>query len=601
MAAAIDIAAYSDVMVVLATAAIAVPLLQKAKINPVLGYLLCGVTLGPQGLGGLIQQWPALFWITVDDPARLATLAELGITFLLFIIGLELAPQRLWTMRRLVFGLGSLQVIVCAVALGLLAHAAGQTAAAATVIGFSLALSSTAIVIELLAAQNRLSLSTGRASFAILLLQDLAVIPLLLLVPILAPGDHGSILQGLATAFAQAVFAIGLVGIVGYAVLRPLFRLVASNGGSDLFVAAVLLVAVGSGVLTASAGASMALGAFVAGLMLAETEYRKAIEATIEPIKGLLLGVFFFSVGASLDVSVVATQPLLIAAGVAGLVLIKGVIIAALTRGFGFSWPVAARTGAILGPGGEFALIVLGLATTAGLVEAKTGAQLLAMTSLSMALIPVLDAIAQRLFAIPSARPADPALLATPGDEKPVAIVVGYGRVGALVSSMLDVHSVPHLVTEKRPDLVSDARSSGQPVYFGDATTPQFLERCGLADAKAVIITIHDWKATDEIVAAVRAARPDVTIVARARDADHARHLYEIGVTDAVPETIEASLQLSEAALVDLGIPTGPVIASIHDKRDEFRHALQAAAKQAGRSGSKGLRAKSKGGTGSAN
>ncbi len=594
MAAPIDMAAYSDVLVVLATAAVAVPLLQRAKINPVLGYLLCGVALGPQGLGGLVGHWPALFWITVDDPARLATLAELGIAFLLFIIGLELAPQRLWTMRRLVFGLGSLQVIACAVALGLLAQAAGQTAAAATIIGFSLALSSTAIVIELLAAQNRLSLSTGRASFAILLLQDLAVIPLLLLVPILAPGDHGSIWQGLATAFVQAVLAIGLVAAVGYAVLRPLFRLVASHGGGDLFVAAVLLVAVGSGVMTALAGASMALGAFVAGVMLAETEYRKAIEATIEPIKGLLLGVFFFSVGASLDLSVVATDPLMIAASVAGLILIKGVIIAVLARAYGFPWPVAARTGAILGPGGEFALIVLGLATTAGIIAAKSGAQLLAVTSLSMALIPVLDALAQRVFRIPLARPTDPALLAMPEDPNPVALVVGYGRVGALVSDMLDVHHVRHVVTEKRPDLVSDARTAGRPVYFGNATTPQFLERCGLGTAKAVIITIHDWKATDEIVEAVRAARPNVTIVARARDADHARHLYEIGVTDAVPETIEASLQLSEAALVDLGIATGPVIASIHEKRDEFRHALQAAAGKAGRTVSHGLRAKSK-------
>jgi monovalent cation:H+ antiporter-2, CPA2 family len=593
MAAPLDIAAYSDVVVVLATAAVAIPLLQRLRINPVLGYLLTGVVLGPHLLGSLVKAYPALFWVTVDDPARLTALAELGVVFLLFIIGLELSPQRLWTMRRLVFGLGSLQIVLCGLAIAGVALMLGQSPEAATLIGFSLALSSTAIVIEMLSAQNRLAASTGRASFAILLMQDLAVIPLLLLVPILGTGGEASILRGIAMAIGQALLAIVVVGGLGYAVLRPLFRLVASNESQDLFVAAVLLVAVGSGMLTALAGASMALGAFVAGLLLAETEYRKAIETTIEPIKGLLLGVFFFSVGASLDLSVVAASPHIVLAGVGALILLKGALIALLTRLFGFSWTVAARTGAILGPGGEFALIVLGLALTAGILDQKTNALLLAITSLSMALIPLLDAFAQRAFPIAPMKLTDPALLAAPQDVAPSAIVVGYGRVGGLVSDMLTVHGVPHLITEKRPDLVGEGRTSGKTIYFGDATLPHFLERCGLKQAKAVIITIHDWAATDEIVAAIRSASATVTIVARARDAEHAKHLYETGVTDAVPETIEASLQLSEAALVDLGIPAGPVIASIHEKRDEFRAALQTAAGQAGRNDTRGLRAKS--------
>ncbi len=589
MAATHDIGVYKDLMAVLGAAAIAVPLLQRAKINPVLGYLLAGVALGPQALGGQTASYPFLEWVSVSEPENLAPFAALGVTFLLFIIGLELSLQRLWTMRRLVFGLGSLQVLLSAGAIGLAAHALGAPASAAVLIGLSLALSSTAIVIELLAAQNRLALGTGRTSFAILLMQDLAVVPLLMLVPILAPGQANSLLFNLGIAFGQSLLAIGAIIAIGFVVLRPLFRLVASSESQDLFVAAVLLVAVGSGVLTAAAGLSMALGAFVAGLLLAETEYRRAIESTIEPVKGLLLGVFFFAVGANLDLSVLLSNPIALLLAVVALVVVKGLIAAGLVRLYGFGWPIAAKTGALIGPGGEFAFIVIGLAIASGVVDAATGAFVLAVTSLSMVLIPLLDAAARRIFPAKTAAPVDPALLALPAhDDTVVAIVVGHGRVGALVSAMLKIHNVRHIVTEKRADLVAEARAAGKPVYFGDAMMPQFLEHCGLKTAKAVIITIHDWQATDVIVAAARQTHPGVAIVARARDADHARHLYEIGVTDAVPETIEASLQLSEAALVDLGIPAGPVIASIHEKRDEFRHALQEAAQTAGRSTSRG-------------
>ncbi len=470
----------------------------------------------------------------------------------------------------------------------------GQSAEAATVIGLSLALSSTAIVIELLSSQNRMAASTGRASFAILLMQDLAVIPLLILVPLLSSGGGASLGSGLVMAFGQALVAIGLIVAVGYVVLRPLFRLVASSGSQDLFIAAVLLVAVGSGIVTAAAGLSMAIGAFVAGLLLAETEYRKLIEATIEPVKGLLLGVFFFTVGAGLKLDVVHSHGFEIFAGVIIILAVKGVIAAALMRVFGFKTPIAGRTAALIAPCGEFAFIVLSLAIFNGVLDRETGAVLLALASLSMILIPLLDKFAQRLFPLPLAKPADPALAVMPAaNEEATAIVIGHGRVGALVSTMLDVHGIRHVVTEKRADLVSEARAEGRPVYYGDATNANFLMHCGVARAKAVILTIHDWAATDAIVAEIRAARPDVTIVARARDADHAKHLYEIGVSDAVPETIEASLQLTEAALVDLGVPAGPVIASIHEKRDEFRKALQTAAGQAGRQESRGLRAKS--------
>ena len=589
-----DIAVYKDTMVVLATAAVAVPLLQRLKVSPVLGYLLAGVVLGPHLLGRLAQSFAPLDWITVANPGNLNAFGELGVTFLLFIIGLELAPQRLWIMRRLVFGLGSLQIILSALVIGIVASLWGESPQASLVIGSSLALSSTAIVIELLSQQNRLSLGTGRASFSILLMQDLAVIPLLMLLPALAGGNQGALGISIALALGQALVAMGLIVAVGHVVLRPLFRLVASTESSDLFVAAVLLVAAGSGVATAAAGLSMALGAFIAGLLLAETEYRKAIETTIEPVKGLFLGFFFFTVGAGLDLQVVTENPGAVLAGLVAMLLVKGLIVAALVRAFGFNAVVAGRTAALIGPGGEFAFIVLGIAAATGILSAGTAGYVLAITSLSMALIPLLDRLSQWLFPLPVTVSTDPALQAIPAEDDAVtAVVIGHGRVGALVSSMLDVHGVSHVITEKRPDLVSDARAEGRPVFYGDALNTAFLQRCGLARAKAVIITIHDWQAADEIVRTIRSLSEKITIIARARDADHARYLYEIGVSDAVPETIEASLQLSEAALVDLGVPTGPVIASIHEKRDEFRAALQSAAGKAGRKESHGLRAKS--------
>lgn len=601
MAGTIDPAAYKDVMLVLATAAIVVPVVQRFKISPVLGFLMMGALLGPFGLGALAGAYPGMSWITVGNKDSLHTLAELGVVFLLFLIGLELSIKRLVTMRRLVFGLGGLQVIVSALVLGFVAYGLGLGAGPATIVGLSLALSSTAIVVEELSQQNRLRTATGRSSFAILLFQDLAVVPLILLVTILQPGQEGSASSAVMLAFAQATIAVGLIVAIGSILLRPLFRSVAASGNTELFVAATLLVAVGSGVVTALAGLSMALGAFIAGLLLSETEFRRAIEATIDPFKGLLLGVFFFTVGMSLDLGALVSNPWPVLAGVSGLIAIKATITMALARGFGLPWAVSFKTGLLIGPGGEFAFIVLGMAVTSGLLDPAAGAYALTVTSVSMVMIPLLDSAGQvmvRHFEERSSNPPghglDAALALMPSSEMHAkAIVVGYGRVGELVAEMLSRHGIEHVITERAPQLVRQARLDGKPVYFGDGKNTQFLARCGLADAKAVIITMHMWSEVDDLVAAIRAEWPKLVIVARARDAGHARRLYELGATDAVPETIEASLQLSEAALVGLGVPTGPVIASIHEKRDEFRHELQAAVNKIGRPESRGLRAKS--------
>jgi monovalent cation:H+ antiporter-2, CPA2 family len=417
----------------------------------------------------------------------------------------------------------------------------------------------------------------------VLLLQDLAVIPVLMFISLLAAGPSGSVLASLGRALVQAAIALAVIVVFGRVLLQPLFRIVAATRSRDLFIATALFVIIAAGVVANQAGLSMALGAFVAGLLLAETEYRKAIEATIAPFKGLLLGIFFFTVGMDIDVRELLREPYLLAAAVIGLIAVKSLIIVGLARMFRLSWPVAVEMGLLLGPGGEFAFVGIGMAAELHLIDSGLASFALAVTSVTMALTPLLS-LAGRRFAsrLRAAGAAPSELMARPSAGQKHAIVVGYGRVGKMVCTMLREHGIPYIAADFDALTVTRDRRDGHDVYYGDAADPQFLEICGLAQAAGVVITIHTPDLIDDIVEHVRALRSDVLIVSRARDADHARHLYELGATDAVPETVEASLQLSEAVLVGLGIPAGPVIASIHEKRDQLRHALQQAAREAG-------------------
>jgi CPA2 family monovalent cation:H+ antiporter-2 len=472
-----------------------------------------------------------------------------------------------------------LQITLSACVIGGLALQFGNSPAVATILGVCLALSSTAIVIEVLSNQGRLSTTVGRASFSVLLAQDLAVIPLLVLVSILGASKDGSLLANVMLALMNAALAIAAIFVVGRLLLRPLFRMVASAGSNELFVAAALFVVIGTGVIAAMAGMSMALGAFIAGLVLAETEFRKAIETTIAPFKGLLLGVFFFTVGMNIDFRELARDPLWLFASVAGLIGLKALLLTGLARLFRLPWPAAIETGLLLGPGGEFAFVGIGMAAALGLIQTQVSSFVLAVTSITMALIPVLALVARRLAPkFKTAEVLDPELTVAPEAIVDHAIVIGHGRVGQVVCAMLDRHDFRYLAIDNDARAVPEQRRNGREVYYGDASNPDFLKRCGVMSAKAVIVTMAATEAINDIVAQVRALRGDLVIVSRARDAAHARHLYAIGVTDAVPETIEASLQLSEAALFGLGRPSGLVIASIHEKRDEFRRELQQAA-----------------------
>jgi monovalent cation:H+ antiporter-2, CPA2 family len=579
----INIAAYSDALVVLGTAGILVPIVARLGFSPTLGYLLAGAILGPLGLGSFIGSVPLLYWFTVGDAKNVAGIAELGVVFLLFLIGVELSFHRLLTMRRYVFGLGGLQVLLTAGVIAGAMAALGQKPADALILGSCLSLSSTAIVLELLSTQERLNTSVGRMSFSVLLAQDLAVIPILMFVSILAAGAGKSVLTSFGSALLSAAIAVAVIVVFGRVLMRPLFRLVAATRSRDLFIATVLFVIVGAGVLANRAGMSMALGAFVAGLLLAETEYRKAIEAIVAPVKSLLLGVFFFTVGMDIDFRELLREPLVLLGAVAALIAVKSLVVIALGRVFRLSWPVAVETGLLLGPGGEFAFVGIGMAAAVGLIVPGIASFALAVTSVTMVLTPLLSFVGRRGAA--RLRPAGPApaeLAVRPSEGHDHAIVVGYGRVGKMVCAMLKKHGVPYIAADVDAPAVTRDRREGHDVYYGDAVDPIFLEACGLSKAAGVIITIHTQSVIDEVVAHVREVRPDILIVSRARDAAHASHLYSLGATDAVPETIEASLQLSEAALIGLGRATGPVIASIHEQRDEIRRTLQQAAREAG-------------------
>jgi monovalent cation:H+ antiporter-2, CPA2 family len=564
---------YKEALIFLGTAGVVVPLFRRLKVNPVLGFLGAGVLLGPYGLGAAAQHIGWLSPFVLNNVEEIAPIAEFGVVFLLFMMGLELSWQRLAIIGRLVFGLGTLQVFASAVALGGLAILLKASPSSAAVLGFALSLSSTAIVIPVLAEAKRLGTMAGRTIFAVLLFQDLMVAPLLFMTTML--GIRGvSVGTALISFLVPALTGLSILVLGGRLVMRPLFRHVAAAGSTEFFMAACLFVVIGTGVASAASGLSMGLGAFIAGILLAETEYRREIEVTIDPFRGLLLGLFFVSVGASLNLSKVYSAPLGEFGLALSIILIKFCV--NWLAGLIARLPVRVGTEAalMLAPGSEFAFVIIAAGVAARAIPQPLGADAMIAVTLTMLTIPALGGLVKRLARRPAAAElaeSEPSVDAA----APEAIIVGYGRVGQLVGDMLQGHGIRYLAIDTDAALVARFRREGRDILWGNASRPEFLSRCGLATAKALIITMNRAAEAENIVSVARARRPDLIIVARARDAHHATVLYRLGVSDAVPETIEASLQLSEAVLVDMGIPMGKVIASIHEKRDEFRKILQ--------------------------
>lgn len=545
-----------EVIVFLVVAGFAVPLLQR-RFSPVLGYLLIGGLIGPYGLGMVANEFPLVSYLVIDDLDGVRALAEIGVVFLLFAIGLELSLDRLWAMRSLVFGLGSAQIILTGTIIGGVAYAWGNTGAAALVLGACLALSSTAIVMQLLIEKSRMTTPVGRSVFSVLLMQDLAVVPILFVVGIVGTvSTAGGVFGGLTLALAQAAVTVCVIYALGRALLRPVIRTIARTGSREAFMAMILLITLGTAAITGLVGLSMALGAFLAGLLIAETEYRHQVEVDIEPFKGLMLGLFFMSVGMGIDWRVLGDSPLWIAASVIGLITIK----AAVNLGLFLIWKAplyrAVEAALLLAQAGEFAFIVVGLAMSLGLLPETTGQFMLIVASLTMVLTPALAALARKLGSrIETGRATAQVEINEATDELVSHVVIaGFGRVGRMVASIVDREGLPYVAIDNDPAVASEGRSAGLPVRFGDASRLEVLQSANVRQASALVITIDNERNAEVLTVRMHEAAKHVPLFVRARDKAQAERLTGKGATAAVPETIEASLQLAARVLEGCGL-----------------------------------------------
>jgi len=525
--------------VFLGTAVVVVPLFRRLKLGAVLGYLAAGAIIGPWGLG------------VVPHAEATLDFAELGVVLLLFLVGLELEPSRLWALRQPVFGLGGAQVLLTGVVLTGIAQWQGQGWQAAMVVGFGLAMSSTAIVLAWLGERGELSSASGRRAFAILLFQDLAVIPLIALLPLLAPERMGAAnAWGLA---GKGVAAIVLVIVVSRVLVRPLLKIVARYGGREIFTGAALLVVLAAALLMETIGLSMSLGAFLAGVLLADSEFRHELEADVEPFKGLLLGLFFMAVGMSANLAYFAAHPLSVLGVAIGLMLVKALLLWAITGATGIGNEDARRIAVLLAQGGEFAFVLFTAAQTAGILAGETAQFLVLAVTISMLLAPLSFVAHERLLARWLERRKPPEFDTIDGPGNPV-IIAGYGRYGQIVSRVLRMAGIPFTALEVSYQQVDFVRRFGNKVYYGDASRLELLDSAKARDAKLFVLAIDDVEASVKTAALVRKHFPDLPILARARNRVHAYRLLDLGIESIERETLLSSLETARHALVHLGL-----------------------------------------------
>ncbi|GGE31668.1 potassium transporter TrkA [Marinicauda pacifica] len=556
-----------DVIVFLVAAGLIVPLLRRWKMSAVLGFLLAGIALGPFGLGQFVPRLPVLEYITISEPETAAPFAELGVLFLLFLLGLELSFQKLWQLRRAVFGIGGLQAFVSAGLIAGAAWLAGLPPPAALTVGFALALSSTAIVMQVLAEERRTLQPVGRTSLAVLLFQDILVAPILILVGFLSRDSETGLLTAMLEALVQGTIAIAIIVLIGRFGLNRVFRY-AAQGGRDFLMALLLLVVVGAAVLTAGAGLSLALGAFLAGLLLGETEFKHQAEVDLEPFKGLLLGLFFMTVGMGLDLQGVLRDLWVIAGGLFGLLLLKGVIAFFAVRLISGSRPVAIEAAFLLAPAGEFAFVIVAAAGGGALFDPEMTTILTAMAALSMLFTPISGRLG-RMLAERMGQP-DPGVPGVAGLTAPEdhVVIAGFGRVGEAIARVLKTEEAEIVALDRRPGVVSRARKAGWQVYLGDASRPEILMRAGAQGASLFVVTVDDALSAEAMVRAVREVRRDALVLARAQDAHHAHRLSEAGADFIIPDAIEAGLQLAGRALEEYGLAPETVRDRIAAARD---------------------------------
>jgi CPA2 family monovalent cation:H+ antiporter-2 len=560
----------AEVLVLLLAAVVILTLFRRVHLPPVLGYLVVGLIAGPFGLG----------IVPTEDQALLA---DFGVVFLLFSLGLEFSLPRVIAMKREVFGLGGLQVALTTLVFGLCAWWLGLEPGVSVVVGGAVALSSTALVIKQLSDQLELNSPHGRLATGILLFQDIAAVPLLVLIPLLAVNDTPYAVLDVPRALVEGALVVVVVLLAGRWLLRPLFHEIARTHAPELFTLAVLLVALGAAWATHAAGLSLALGAFLAGMMLSETEYRHQIEADIRPFRDVLLGLFFITVSMRLDIGLLLQEAGLAASLVVALIGGKAILAAVIARGFADQWRDAARTGLAVAQGGEFGLALMTLAASAAIIAPETAQPVLAALILSMLVSPLVIRSNSDLTAWMESGDAhtlaelDQEMLATRSlAERDHVVICGYGRVGQNVSRLLEEEGFEYIALDLDPGRVRRARQAGDPVHYGDAGKAEILERVGLAHANAVVISFSDPLYANRIVRAIRKFRDDVPILVRTRDDAHLKLLQQSGASVIVPETIEASLILSAHVLNLLSVPLSRIIRKIERIRGhrygELRH-----------------------------
>lgn len=550
----------SDALTILGAAGIVIPAFARLKISPVIGFIIVGIIAGPYALGALAQTYPWLHAVSISDPHAIEPFAELGIILLLFSAGLHISFRRLRSMRRAVFGVGTAELLGCAVLIagGLLVS--GSPMGAAIALGLALALSSTALVLPISGVDS----AVGKAAFAMLLFEDLALVPMIFAIEVI--GGHAD-MNGLLQTAGFGILVVAAMLAIGRFALGSLFAQAARTKNPELFLAISLLTVILASLATGAVGLSPILGALIAGVLIAETDYHAEVEAITAPLAGLALGIFLITVGMRIDLNALVHQWPVIIGAAALLMAVKAAVTAALLRTSGVGRGVAVETGVLMASPSETSLIVISAAAGAGLLAAAEAGFWTTVTAVGLTVTPLLAAAGKGMGrrVEHTAEPSEPVSAANR------TVIFGFGRVGRMVADMLREHDRPYLAVDSDVDTVRVAHEEGYNILFGDVSRPELSDRLQLGHAAALVLTMDDPVQVARITRRVRGWVPQLPIIARARDTRHAAQLYKAGVTDAVPETLEASLQLAEAVLVDVGAPMGPVIASIHEKRSQLR------------------------------
>lgn len=535
----------------LAIAAIIIPLLKKIKVPAVLGYLCTGIIFGPQALGLLADDYPFLKYITLQNSDNITLLSELGIVFLLFVIGLELTPKKLWNMRNLVFGLGAAQVTISSIVIGMVAYSWGNSLEASILLGLGLSLSSTAIITQFLHENKLFRTRPGQASFSILLFQDLAVIPILLLITVFtAETGEQSITEYILGILGKMVAAVIAIILIGKYCLRPIFSFSNKYGGAESFIALSLLVIVISASIAGMAGLSLALGAFIGGLLLAETNYSHEVSSTIIPFKSMLLGIFFISFGMSIDLHFITDRPVWLILSAFGLMGIKFMIIFLLARLWKLPKSIAVESALLLPQAGEFGLLVVGSSIIYGLMTNEVGQFMFLTIGLTMILTPIINPMAHRVGSYIRSREEQSIYSEDEYDEEisEHVIILGYGRMGQTISEILSKEGIKYISFDNKTDPIKSGKIRKAPVYYGDVTKKSTLKAARVDKATCIIITIDQTELVEIVYKNIRALNSDIPIIIRVRNRRDLSHLNLVN-SHIIPDYLSTSYLMAEKAL----------------------------------------------------